>query len=126
MVVLKHEDGIHAFGGTCSHLGCDLWRGKLEGHVVTCPCHGSQFDISDGSNVHGPATAPVPSYEVQEREGKLQVELAHDQTLIDFTKSKWSAAGGPFDFCEPKPSQAPWPFSIGASTRLPHSVQLPS
>lgn len=78
VVVLKHDDGIHAFGGTCSHLGCDLWRGKLEGHVVTCPCHGSQFDITDGSNVHGPATAPVPSYEVQEREGMLQVKLAQD------------------------------------------------
>jgi nitrite reductase/ring-hydroxylating ferredoxin subunit/uncharacterized membrane protein len=76
VVILKHEDGIHAFGGTCSHLGCDLWRGKLEGHVVTCPCHGSQFDIADGSNVHGPATAPIPSYEVQEKEGMLQVKLA--------------------------------------------------
>jgi nitrite reductase/ring-hydroxylating ferredoxin subunit/uncharacterized membrane protein len=76
VVVLKHEDGIHAFGGTCSHLGCDLWRGKLAEHVVTCPCHGSQFDIIDGSNVHGPATAPVPSYEVREQEGMLQVRLA--------------------------------------------------
>ncbi len=80
VVVYKHEDGIHAFGGTCSHLGCDLWRGKLEGHVVTCQCHGSQFDISDGSNVHGPATAPVPSYEVREQEGKLQVRLATSES----------------------------------------------
>ncbi len=76
IVVVKHEDGIHAFGGTCSHLGCDLWEGKLEGHTVTCQCHGSQFDITDGHLVHGPATAPVPSYEVRKRSGNLQVRLA--------------------------------------------------
>ena len=75
VVIVKHADGIHAFGGTCSHLGCDLWRGKLEGHVVTCECHGSQFDITDGHLVHGPATAPVPSYEIQQQEGRLKVRL---------------------------------------------------
>ncbi|MEO8285066.1 MAG: Rieske 2Fe-2S domain-containing protein [Chloroflexota bacterium] len=73
VVVVKHEDGIHAFGGTCSHLGCGLWQGKLDGHVVTCPCHGSEFDITDGSVVHGPATAPVPGYEVRESNGRLQL-----------------------------------------------------
>jgi nitrite reductase/ring-hydroxylating ferredoxin subunit/uncharacterized membrane protein len=75
VVVFKHDDGIHAFGGTCSHLGCYLWKGKLEGHVVTCQCHGSQYDITDGHLVHGPATAPVPSYEVRSQEGRLQVRI---------------------------------------------------
>lgn len=73
VVVVSHEDGIHAFGGTCSHAGCGLWEGKLSGHEVQCQCHGSVFDITDGSVIHGPATAPVPSYETRKREGKLQV-----------------------------------------------------
>lgn len=75
VVLVKHDDGIHAFGGMCSHLGCDLWRGTLEGHIVTCECHGSQFDITNGNLVHGPATAPVPSYEVRQNEGTVQVRL---------------------------------------------------
>jgi nitrite reductase/ring-hydroxylating ferredoxin subunit/uncharacterized membrane protein len=75
VVVVKHEDGIHAFGGTCSHLGCSLWKGKLEGHILTCQCHGSQFDITDGHLVHGPATAPIPSYETLEQIGRLMVRL---------------------------------------------------
>ena len=75
VVVVKHDDGIHAFGGTCSHLGCNLWKGNLEGHILTCQCHGSQFDITDGHLVHGPATAPIPSYEVQTQDGRLQVRL---------------------------------------------------
>jgi nitrite reductase/ring-hydroxylating ferredoxin subunit/uncharacterized membrane protein len=75
VVVVKHEDGIHAFGGTCSHLGCNLWKGKLEGHVLTCQCHGSQFDITNGSIIHGPATSPIPEYEVHEEVGRLFVRL---------------------------------------------------
>lgn len=76
VVLVKHDDGVHAFGGTCSHFGCGLWEGKLEEHVVTCPCHGSQFDVTDGSVVHGPATDSVPAYQVKEMIGRLYVRLA--------------------------------------------------
>lgn len=75
IVLLQHDDGIHAFEGTCPHMGCGLWEGKLEGHVVTCQCHGSQFDVTDGTLIHGPATAPVPSYDVRSRTGRVQVRL---------------------------------------------------
>ena len=75
IVLLKHDDGIHAFEGTCPHYGCSLWEGKLNDHVVTCPCHGSQFDVTTGKLVHGPATAPVPSYEVRQRKGRVEVRL---------------------------------------------------
>lgn len=75
IVLLQHEDGIHAFEGTCPHYGCGLWEGELDGHVVTCPCHGSQFDVTDGSLVHGPATSPVPSYDVRKRGGRVEVKL---------------------------------------------------
>ena len=32
----------------CQHLGGDLSQGKLEGTVVTCPRHSSQYDLADG------------------------------------------------------------------------------
>jgi len=76
VVVVRDEHGIHAFGGICSHYGCGLWEGKLDGHTVTCGCHGSQFDITTGDLIHGPATAPVPSYETRAVEGRLQVRMA--------------------------------------------------
>jgi len=41
----------YATDGRCPHLGGRLARGKLEGTVVTCPRHGSQFDISNGQVV---------------------------------------------------------------------------
>ena len=37
--------------GRCPHMGASLADGKLEGTVVTCPRHGSQFDLSDGHMV---------------------------------------------------------------------------
>lgn len=75
IVLLQHEDGIHAFDSVCPHYGCDLSKGILEGHNVTCRCHGSEFDVRDGSLIHGPATAPVPSYDVRKRTGRVQVRM---------------------------------------------------
>lgn len=75
VVLVQHDDGIHAFEGTCPHFGCGLWEGQLQGHTVTCACHGSQFDVRDGSLIHGPATSPVPSYEVRKYGGQVQVKL---------------------------------------------------
>jgi 3-phenylpropionate/trans-cinnamate dioxygenase ferredoxin component len=35
----------------CPHLGGDLSRGTLNGTVLTCPLHGSQFDLDGGRMV---------------------------------------------------------------------------
>ena len=42
-------------------MGCSLARGKLDGTTVTCPCHSSQFDVTSGAVVRGPAKRPVRS-----------------------------------------------------------------
>jgi Rieske Fe-S protein len=50
------EDRVVAFAARCTHQGCTV-RATEEGLV--CPCHGSVFDLTDGSAVHGPATEPL-------------------------------------------------------------------
>jgi nitrite reductase/ring-hydroxylating ferredoxin subunit len=55
---------LHGFDDTCTHRGCSLAQGTLEGTVVTCPCHGSQFDVTTGAVVRGPATEPVAIVEI--------------------------------------------------------------
>ena len=48
-VLLVNLDGtLYAVSPRCPHLGGDLSRGKLEGSIVTCPRHGSQFDVTNG------------------------------------------------------------------------------
>jgi 3-phenylpropionate/trans-cinnamate dioxygenase ferredoxin subunit len=44
-------DRYYAADNRCPHMGGKLSQGKLEGTVVTCPRHGSQFDLRDGKVV---------------------------------------------------------------------------
>ncbi len=60
----------------CSHRGGPLDEGQIDGGCVTCPWHASRFRLDDGSIVHGPATAPEPRYDVEERDGGLAVRAA--------------------------------------------------
>jgi nitrite reductase/ring-hydroxylating ferredoxin subunit len=46
---------FYASDYTCTHLGCSLAEGDLEETTLTCRCHGSQFDVSSGAVVWGPA-----------------------------------------------------------------------
>ena len=46
---------LHAFDDTCTHKACSLATGKLDVTTVTCPCHGSQFDVMTGEVLRGPA-----------------------------------------------------------------------
>lgn len=48
VLVVKSGGRFYAVAARCSHMGGRLAQGKLEGTVVTCPLHGSQFDITDG------------------------------------------------------------------------------
>ena len=65
---------FYAFGDTCTHLQCSLAEGDLEETTVTCPCHGSQFDVVSGQVLRGPAREPVGAYEVRVEGGNLEIK----------------------------------------------------
>jgi nitrite reductase/ring-hydroxylating ferredoxin subunit len=69
------EGAFYAFGDTCTHQGCSLADGALKGTTVTCPCHGSEFDVTTGEVLQGPAREPVRSYPVRLEDGALRVEV---------------------------------------------------
>jgi 3-phenylpropionate/trans-cinnamate dioxygenase ferredoxin subunit len=48
LLVYKVDGDILITDGRCPHMHGDLAKGTLEGTVVTCPRHGSQFDVRDG------------------------------------------------------------------------------
>lgn len=56
---------LYAFDDTCTHAGCSLSEGDLDGTTLTCPCHGSQFDVTSGLVLRGPAERPVRSHAVK-------------------------------------------------------------
>jgi nitrite reductase/ring-hydroxylating ferredoxin subunit len=65
---------FYAFDDTCTHEGCSLAEGELEDTILTCGCHGSQFDVSTGALLRGPAQVPVKSHETRVENGKLEIE----------------------------------------------------
>src|SRR5687767_1089296 len=72
--VASLDGQLHAFDDTCTHRACSLAKGKLDGTIVTCPCHGSQLDVSTGEVLRGPARQPVRSRLVQIEGDGLLVE----------------------------------------------------
>ncbi|MFF8093724.1 Rieske (2Fe-2S) protein [Streptomyces sp. NPDC016675] len=51
-----------AFSATCTHQGCAV-KSVSEG-VINCPCHNSNFSITDGSVQSGPAREPLPAVQI--------------------------------------------------------------
>ncbi|GAA3994115.1 Rieske (2Fe-2S) protein [Streptomyces marokkonensis] len=51
-----------AFSATCTHQGCAV-KSVADG-VINCPCHNSNFSITDGSVQSGPALKPLPAVEI--------------------------------------------------------------
>lgn len=51
VLLAKVGGKYYAADSRCPHMGGRLAQGKLEGTVVTCPLHGSQFDLRDGQVV---------------------------------------------------------------------------
>jgi nitrite reductase/ring-hydroxylating ferredoxin subunit len=75
IAIARVGDAFYAFGDTCTHQGCSLADGELAGTTVTCPCHGSQFNVTTGDVLRGPAREPVRSYPVQQKDNALQIEV---------------------------------------------------
>jgi 3-phenylpropionate/trans-cinnamate dioxygenase ferredoxin subunit len=75
IAVARVGERLHAFGNTCTHRQCPLSKGELEEATVTCPCHGSQFDVTTGDVIRGPAEDPVPSYPVRLEQLSIQVDV---------------------------------------------------
>ena len=54
LVITQPKAGtFKAFSAICTHQGCAV--STVENGTINCPCHGSEFAITDGSVVAGPA-----------------------------------------------------------------------
>lgn len=75
-VALFNVDGsLYALSNRCSHARGPLSEGNIEpgSCTVTCPWHYAQFDLKTGQVVDGIASAPVPAYVVEVRDGMIVV-----------------------------------------------------
>jgi nitrite reductase/ring-hydroxylating ferredoxin subunit/uncharacterized membrane protein len=73
-VLLARQHGrVCGLVHSCAHLGGPLSEGTLKDGSVVCPWHASEFALSDGKVLNGPATHDQPSLRVREREGQIEV-----------------------------------------------------
>lgn len=75
-IALYHLGGrLHAVSDACPHAGASLCEGDLDGPVITCPRHGSQFQVTDGARLRGPADLDLRVFPVVIEAGVAFVEL---------------------------------------------------
>jgi 3-phenylpropionate/trans-cinnamate dioxygenase ferredoxin component len=48
IIIANVAGEYYAAEGRCPHMKANLAKGKLNGAIVTCPLHGSQFDLKTG------------------------------------------------------------------------------
>ena len=71
ILLIKLESGIYALDNFCTHGGCRLGYGKLEGETIRCLCHGSVFHVKTGEVLDGLASKPHPTYTVILKDGQI-------------------------------------------------------
>ena len=82
--VLVARIGINYFAieGNCPHMQGDLSKGNLNGTIVTCPLHGSQFDVTTGKCIRGPKigfiklkTRDIVTFPIKTEEAKIFIGI---------------------------------------------------
>ena len=75
-IALAHcNGGIYAVQAHCLHLQGPLCEGRLEGHVLSCPWHGWQYDVRTGENEFDRAIQ-LETYPVRVENGEVKVALS--------------------------------------------------
>lgn len=70
------EGEYFAVSDVCTHEECSLGtEGFLDDGVITCGCHGAQFDIKTGDVMQLPATQPLKTYEVKVENDDILVNI---------------------------------------------------
>lgn len=74
---------LYAVQDLCSHDDGPLGDGDLEEYAVVCPRHGAKFDVRTGAVVAMPAVAPIETYPVMEKDGRIHIAIKDDGALDD-------------------------------------------
>ncbi|MDX1646836.1 MAG: FAD-dependent oxidoreductase [Longimicrobiales bacterium] len=92
-VLLTLVDGeITAVGASCTHYGGPLGDGLMVDGTVRCPWHHACFSLRTGEAVGAPALNPLPTWEVEVRDGRVIIGSKHEPSSLS---SRGRRADGP-------------------------------
>jgi Rieske Fe-S protein len=72
VVTQPTADEFKAFSAICTHMGCIV--SQVSNGTIDCPCHGSQYSITTGDVVAGPAPKPLPGEQIKVSDGSIFLE----------------------------------------------------
>jgi 3-phenylpropionate/trans-cinnamate dioxygenase ferredoxin subunit len=75
IVIFNIADQYFAIADVCSHDDGPVGEGDLDGHAITCPRHGAQFDVRSGKVLAMPAAVDIPAYPVRLSNGVIQLGI---------------------------------------------------
>ncbi|HEV2229656.1 MAG TPA: non-heme iron oxygenase ferredoxin subunit [Steroidobacteraceae bacterium] len=75
LVLCHTREGVFALDNICTHAHARLSEGRLRATRLTCPLHGTSFDIRDGRVLGPPATVPLPTHAVRVVDGAIEVAV---------------------------------------------------
>ena len=77
LLITKSHNKIYALDRICTHAYADLTTGFMneDEKTVTCPLHMSRFNLESGSPENLPADVPLTRYDVNQKDGWIQVLL---------------------------------------------------
>ena len=67
------EDKVYALSRICTHEGCSVDFDMNQNRLI-CPCHGANYEATDGSVISGPTTKALAKIKVAIKDDKI-VEL---------------------------------------------------
>jgi 3-phenylpropionate/trans-cinnamate dioxygenase ferredoxin subunit len=88
IMLAKVGGNYYATANACPHMKGDLSAGTLEGTVITCPRHGSQFDVTDGHNVRwlkgqGLTTTVLKAFSSAKPVKSFKVRVEGDNIMVE-------------------------------------------
>jgi 3-phenylpropionate/trans-cinnamate dioxygenase ferredoxin subunit len=73
IVIFNIAGNFFAIGDVCTHDNGPLGDGIVDGHNITCPRHGAEFDIKTGKAMSMPAVVDIPAFQVKIKNGIIYV-----------------------------------------------------
>ena len=75
IAIFKFGQDYFAIDNICSHAGGRLCEGMLDGKIIECPLHSSQFDIATGAVLGPPASRSQKTYPVRIHGEFIEIEI---------------------------------------------------
>ena len=75
ILLCRNDDQIFAVENLCSHAEQPLECGRIKYGWISCPSHGSRFDLETGEALSAPATEPIKTFALRTRDDMIEIKL---------------------------------------------------